>query len=95
MSDIDTSAMDRRSEPIVARHPDDATEPVLVMRPESFFSMRFRLHTGGRQASDGPGDPPARPPAAPERPIEIGLLLLMILLIGVPLLVYCILSTTG
>lgn len=88
MPDIENPAMDRRSEPIAVCDHDDATEPVLVMRPESFFSLRFNLRTARRrQAPDGLADAPV----APERRIDFTLLLL-ILLMGVPLLVYCVLS---
>ncbi|MBD8547245.1 hypothetical protein [Sphingomonas sp. CFBP 8760] len=61
MSDIDASAMDRRSEPIAPCGPGNAPEPVRSLAP---------------------------PQRMPGRTIDLTLLL-MILLIGVPILVYC------
>ncbi|MBM6577417.1 hypothetical protein KCP91_13625 [Microvirga sp. SRT01] len=99
MSDDNASAMDRRSEPIAPAGSTATTEPHLIMRPESFFSHRFHLHIEDVEHPQPPSArPTARPDARPrahatglERLIDLNLLL-MILLIGVPVLVYCILA---
>ncbi len=93
MSDVDTPANDRRSEPIAPRSPDEPAHPMLVMKPESFFSHRFSL-----TVEDATGAPPSPSRPAPrtglERLIDLNLLL-MILLIGVPVLAYCIFASPG
>lgn len=89
MSDVEFTAPDRRSEPIASTTPEMSNDRRLVMRPESFFSHRFHMQV----EEDTAGSPPAGRSWL-ERLIDLNLVL-MILLIGVPVLLYCILSSAG
>lgn len=91
MQDVDFSAVDRRSEPIGSRAAKPCAERVLVMRPEGFFSNRFHLEVEERGDSRSHLCEAPDAPRGIERVIDLKLVL-MILLIGVPLLAYCVLS---
>lgn len=92
MSDVDFSAVDRRPEPIASHASQKPVKRQLVMKPESFFSLRFHLHVEDEeeeQRSD------VTQPVLRNRLhglLDLNLLL-MILFVGVPILVYCILSS--
>ncbi len=83
MSDIDASAVDRRSEPIIATSAARATASPPVLRSGGPSPFDVRKHAANRRSIDA------------VRPLVDRGLLLMILLIGVPLLLYCILFPTG
>lgn len=92
MSDVDFSAVDRRSEPIAPKSSEIATERVLVVRPESFFSHRFHMHVEDQQVEERQNRPSPVRPSGLDRLIDLNLLMLVVF-VGVPVLVYCILST--
>ena len=92
MADVDFTAIDRRSEPIASQDADNLTRRVLVSRPESFFSLRFHLQVEDEEAENLPCRPSRSRQRGLHRFIDLNLLLL-ILFIGIPILVYCILST--
>ncbi|WP_443970618.1 hypothetical protein [Sphingobium sp. CR28] len=64
-------------------------EPLLVMRPEGFFSHRFRLHVEA-QHPDGRPARPAR--AAQAQRVDLDALR-MTMLIAVPFLLYWVVSS--
>lgn len=92
MSDIDFSAVDRRSEPIASRGSERAAERLLVMRPTSFFSNRFRLYVEEEDGAAAHHSQRHGGRSGLDRVIDLNLLL-MILLIGVPVLAYFMLSS--
>ncbi|MCP8893272.1 MULTISPECIES: hypothetical protein [Sphingomonas] len=92
MADVDFTAIDRRSEPIASQDADNLTRRVLVSRPESFFSLRFHMQVEEEEAENLPCRPSRSRQRGLHRFIDLNLLLL-ILFIGIPILVYCILST--
>lgn len=92
MADVDFTAIDRRSEPIASQDADNLTRRVLVSRPESFFSLRFHMQVEDEKAENLPCRPSRSRQRGLHRFIDLNLLLL-ILFIGIPILVYCILST--
>lgn len=94
MSDVHFSAVDCRSEPTSSHGSKDSNERALVMRPKSFFSHRFDLYVEGHDTEERPSRPLPVFRNGPDRLIDLNLLL-MILLIGVPVLAYCILSTAN
>lgn len=59
---------------------------MLVMRPKSFFSNKFEIYVEQEEV-----EKPRQ--AGSERLVDLTLIL-MILLIGVPVLVYCIISSS-
>ncbi|WP_445191511.1 hypothetical protein ACT009_13140 [Sphingomonas sp. Tas61C01] len=91
MSDIEFTAADRRSEPIAQDGSAISPRRVLVMRPASFFSNRFKMYVEDEDCEEG-SVRASSPRTGINRLADLNLLLL-ILIIGVPLLIYCIMDS--
>ena len=94
MSDIEFTASDLPTSSSKSARPNRPVERKLVMRPESFFSHRFRLEVEEADGSSSVEPAKGTRGRGLDRLIDLNILLL-ILLVGVTVLLYCVLSAVG
>lgn len=90
VSKSDDSCQDDRQRQVASPAP----QPFLRMRPQGFFSNRFDLEIVEDHSKADVEDRQSQDEHWLSRLMELNLLLLIVL-VGVPVLVYCVLSSAG